>query len=179
MNQEISNENKRLSQCAITLCSIIFTLIALDISGDYKDGIAWSHITIEILVLLISLIGISYFGLLYYRSTQTQLSTLKENLALANAQAQTWRKANKDLIAGLSVQIQHQFDLWQLTHAEVEVGLLILKGLSHQEIAEIRNTSERTIREQARAIYRKSGLSSRSELSAFFLEDLLLPLSSK
>jgi hypothetical protein len=28
------------------------------------------------------------------------------------------------------------------------------------------------------AVYRKSGLSGRAELSAFFLEDLLLPLTS-
>jgi hypothetical protein len=32
-----------------------------------------------------------------------------------------------------------------------------------------------TIRAQTNAIYSKSGLSGRSELSAFFLEDLLLP----
>jgi len=38
------------------------------------------------------------------------------------------------------------------------------------------NTSERTIRDQARAVYRKSGVAGRTELSAFFLEDLLLPL---
>ena len=42
-------------------------------------------------------------------------------------------------------------------------------------MAGIRDTSEATIRQQALAIYRKSGLRSRSELSAFFLEDLLLP----
>jgi DNA-binding NarL/FixJ family response regulator len=47
--------------------------------------------------------------------------------------------------------------------------------LSHHEIADVRNSSERTIRDQARAVYRKSGVSGRSELSAFFLEDLLLP----
>ena len=43
----------------------------------------------------------------------------------------------------------------------------------------MRQTSERTIREQARALYRKSGLSGRAELSAYFLEDLLLPWSEE
>ena len=61
-----------------------------------------------------------------------------------------------------------QFDRWKMTQAEIQVGMLMLKGLSHQEIADVRATSERTIREQARAVYRKSGLTSRSELSAFF-----------
>lgn len=61
-----------------------------------------------------------------------------------------------------------QFDRWKMTQAEIQVGMLMLKGLNHQEIADVRATSERTIREQARAIYRKSGLAGRSELSAFF-----------
>ncbi|MCZ7679332.1 MAG: hypothetical protein M5U28_11460 [Sandaracinaceae bacterium] len=53
--------------------------------------------------------------------------------------------------------------------------LLLLKGLSLKEIAAARDTGERTAREQARAVYRKSGLSGRAELAAFFLEDLLAP----
>ena len=59
--------------------------------------------------------------------------------------------------------------------AEEEVGLLLLKGLSMKEIADLRGTSERTAREQAGAVYAKAGLSGRAELSAFFLEDLLPP----
>lgn len=175
MEEQTRIENKQLSQWAIALCSVIFVLIALDIVGDYKEGTAWAHIIVEVLILLLSFTGIGYFGWLYYQTTQSKIQGLKQDLALANAQAQAWREANKELIAGLSVQIQKQFDTWQLTPAEAEVGLLMLKGLSHQEIAEIRHSSERTIRDQARAIYRKSGLAGRSELSAFFLEDLLLP----
>ncbi len=56
---------------------------------------------------------------------------------------------------------------------------MLLKGLSHKEISEIRSTSETTIRQQALAVYRKSGLRSRAELSAFFLEDLLLPAGQR
>jgi DNA-binding NarL/FixJ family response regulator len=55
------------------------------------------------------------------------------------------------------------------------VGLLLLKGLSLKEAAEARQTSERTVRQQALAVYRKAGLAGRAELAAFFLEDLLLP----
>jgi len=71
--------------------------------------------------------------------------------------------------------MDRQFDRWGLTPAEREVALLQLKGLRHKAIAELRNTSERTVRQQALAIYRKSGLSGRTDLAAFFLEDLLLP----
>ena len=168
-------DNKQLSLWAIALSGVIFVLIALDISGDYKDGIARAHIVIELLILLISLSGIAYFGWLYYQATQYKINLLKQDLAVANLQALQWRDANRELIAGLAQEISKQFKAWALTQAEAEVGMLMLKGLSHQEIADVRNASERTIRDQARAVYRKSGLSGRSELSAFFLEDLLLP----
>ena len=52
---------------------------------------------------------------------------------------------------------------------------LLLKGLSLKEIADIRHTTEKTARAQSGSIYAKSGLSGRSELAAFFLEDLLVP----
>jgi DNA-binding NarL/FixJ family response regulator len=41
--------------------------------------------------------------------------------------------------------------------------------------ATVRGVGETTVRQQSRAIYRKSGLSGRHELAAFFLEDLLGP----
>ena len=75
----------------------------------------------------------------------------------------------------LGSAIRRQFEAWQLTSAEQEVGLLLLKGLSHKEIAGVRRTSEATIRQQAAAVYQKAGLSGRAALSAFFLEDLLSP----
>lgn len=106
-----------------------------------------------------------------YQFAQAMIYFLTQDLAWANRQAQQWREANRELIAGLAVQIQKQFDAWQLTPAEAEVGLLMLKGLSLSEIAWLRNASERTIRDQARVVYRKSGVSGRTELSAFFLED--------
>jgi DNA-binding CsgD family transcriptional regulator len=172
---EKHSDNKRLSLWAVALCSLIFVLIGLDISGDYKDGIARAHIVIELLILLISLSGIAFFGWLYFQATQFKINLLKQDLAIASQQALEWREKNRDLIAGLSQEIDKQFKAWALTQAEAEVGMLMLKGLSHQEIADVRNSSERTIRDQARAVYRKSGVSGRSELSAFFLEDLLLP----
>ncbi|MEE4298884.1 MAG: LuxR C-terminal-related transcriptional regulator, partial [Pseudomonadales bacterium] len=70
--------------------------------------------------------------------------------------------------------IEAQFRGWGLSTAEAEIGMLLLKGLSLKEIAALRETSERTVREQARAVYRKAGLAGRAELSAYFLEDLLV-----
>ena len=75
-------------------------------------------------------------------------------------------------MAGLETAIQRQFDDWGLTPAEAEIAGLMLKGLSLKDIAGLRRTSEATIRQQAQGVYRKSGLSNRAELSAYFLEDL-------
>ncbi|QQR89504.1 MAG: hypothetical protein IPJ88_15070 [Myxococcales bacterium] len=59
------------------------------------------------------------------------------------------------------------------------MALFLLKGVSIADISSLRKTSERTARDQARAVYRKGGLAGRTELSAFFLEDLLLPSTEK
>jgi DNA-binding CsgD family transcriptional regulator len=168
---------QKLIKIGLVLYAIIFALIALDIVGDYSDGIDWEHIAVELTILLIAVIGLSLLGRAYYQNTQLTLKNLQTDLATAQQEAQRWRDESRDLIQGLGVEIQKQFGRWSLTQAESEVGLFILKGFSHQEIADIRGASERTVREHARALYRKAGLTGRSELSAFFLEDLLLPNS--
>src|SRR6185295_15363492 len=89
--------------------------------------------------------------------------------------ARRWNKEAQQVLEGLGAAMDRQFERWGLTPAEREVAVLQLKGLRHKAIAELRNTSERTVRQQALAIYRKSGLSGRTDLAAFFLEDLLLP----
>jgi DNA-binding NarL/FixJ family response regulator len=66
------------------------------------------------------------------------------------------------------IQLQEQFNLWGLTPKEQEIALLLLKGLSVKEIASIRYRSERTVRHQASAIYRKSDVAGRHEFSAWF-----------
>lgn len=90
-------------------------------------------------------------------------------------QAGQWRAGSKKYLDGLSQSIGQQLDQWRLSAAEKEVAFLLLKGLSLREIAAARGTSEKTARVQSGAVYAKSGLAGRSELSAFFLEDLLPP----
>lgn len=66
-----------------------------------------------------------------------------------------------------------KFDEWSLTPAERDVALFAIKGLSTREIAELRQTSEGTIKAQANAIYRKAGVSGRPQLLSLFIEDLI------
>lgn len=97
---------------------------------------------------------------------------LANNIARSIAQGEAWREERREEIAALGQAIEQQFKLWRLTEAEIDIAGLMLKGASQKEIALARNTSEATIRQQAQSVYRKSGLSGRAELSAYFLESL-------
>jgi DNA-binding NarL/FixJ family response regulator len=72
-----------------------------------------------------------------------------------------------------SEMIRRQFDAWNLTASEQQVALLLLKGLSFKEIAAVRDTREKTVRQQASTIYAKSGVDGRHAFAAWFLEDFL------
>ncbi|MEZ4333080.1 MAG: LuxR C-terminal-related transcriptional regulator [Myxococcota bacterium] len=110
-----------------------------------------------------------------WRGTHHALADSRLALRDREAERDRWRGEAERLLAGLGVAIEAQFGRWGLTPAEKEVALLLLKGLGHKEAAEVLGRSERTVRQHAIAVYRKSGLAGRAELAAFFLEDLLLP----
>ncbi|HEX7944011.1 MAG TPA: LuxR family transcriptional regulator, partial [Phenylobacterium sp.] len=76
--------------------------------------------------------------------------------------------------AALIAAIQREFDAWKLSAAERDVAWFLLKGLPMKEIARLRGASERTVRQQAQAIYGKSGLEGRSDLAAHILDHCLM-----
>jgi DNA-binding CsgD family transcriptional regulator len=84
-----------------------------------------------------------------------------------------------DALLGLGEAIAAKFDEWQLTPAEREVALLLLKGYSHKHVARVTGRSERTARQHAQSVYQKAGRRNRAELAAYFLEDLILPEDSR
>lgn len=106
------------------------------------------------------------------RDSRAEANTLASALSQAIAEGNQWRAAARVHAEGLGLAIQQQFRVWQLSASEGDVAMLMLKGLSHKEIARLRNSSSATVRQQAAAVYVKSGLSSRAELAAYFLEDL-------
>lgn len=157
-----------------TILFVIAILASIDIYNDYFEGVALWHIAVEAIVAFIALAGVFY--LIQGRfSLQRSLAREQQFSKALHVEAQKWKQVSQKYVKSLSVEIENQLDLWSLTEAEKEVSFLLLKGLSNKEVAEIRGTSTQTVRSQTNAIYSKSGLNSRSELSAFFLEDLLLP----
>ena len=97
---------------------------------------------------------------------------LENAVAHASDEGRAWRAQSRRFLDGLSRAVEAQFEVWSLTPAEADVAGLLLKGASLREIAVLRRTAEATIRQQAQTVYRKSGLANRSELAAYFLEDL-------
>jgi DNA-binding CsgD family transcriptional regulator len=130
---------------------------------------------LDIVPSVLTSVGVILLFQVSRRQRDEQRSLIRD-LELARAQGQHWRSEARNYLNGLGEAIDVQFTRWNLTEAEREVALLLLKGLSLKEISSVRETSERTVRVQARALYAKAGLSGRAALSAFFLEDLLAPI---
>jgi DNA-binding CsgD family transcriptional regulator len=97
---------------------------------------------------------------------RVEASRLAAHLDASREEAARWRREVSDPIAGLSAEFDLQCERWQLTTAEKAVARLLLEGLSHKEVAGLRAVSETTVRQQARAIYRKAGLSGRNRTEA-------------
>jgi DNA-binding CsgD family transcriptional regulator len=155
---------------AFTLGAVAL-LIAVDLVTDWNEGAHPLHMVLELAAFVA--VGAVTVGML--RRRERRIGVLSHDLSRTREEAARWRQEAEQALRGLGEAIDAQFDRWELTPAEREVGLLLLKGLSLREVADVRGTSERTARDQARAVYRKGDLSGRSELAAFFLEDLLLP----
>lgn len=168
------------SRFAVVFFALTAVAMAADVVAD-MGGQPAPHVILEILILIAAIAGMAYFWRLWRmdRARAQQLSTqvvaLRGETQRWRAQADHWRSEAREALDGLATALDRQFARWELTDAERDVAMLLLKGLALKDAAEVRGTSERTVRQQALAVYRKAGVAGRAELSAFFLEDLLLP----
>jgi DNA-binding CsgD family transcriptional regulator len=168
--------------------ALVAVLAAIDLVDDLHHGVGSFHAIAEAVTTAVGLGGATWMLRRYLATVreasllagraealEADLDAARTTLAAAKVEGETWRREVEHLVEGLGAAIDLQLERWGLSEAEQEVALLLLKGLSHRTIADIRGTEEATVRQQARAIYRKAGLSGRHDLAAFFLEDLLGP----
>lgn len=157
-----------------TVLAAVVILVSMDLTTDFSEGVRWWHVLLEGTTALAALVGLFLLmrGSLALKHSLAEEKKLSSQLQL---EAEKWRSQSRKYLEGLSQTIDIQLTQWKLTSSEKEVAFLLLKGLSLKEIAEIRKTTEKTARTQSVSIYSKAGLTSRSELAAFFLEDLLPP----
>lgn len=124
------------------------------------------HVAVEVIFVSLAILQAAYL--------LRELWSVRTEAVRLSADAQHWKAESAKWAQGLTQSIDSQFEIWKLSPAEKEVALLLMKGFELKTIGEIRRTTERTARQQAFNLYQKSGLSGRAELTAFFLEDLLV-----
>ncbi len=142
--------------------AVCLALFILDVVADvfYLDiAVIWiDHTVIE----LITTITLAFALVLIGRQIVHLLREHRE------AQASV-KVASGELLA----VIYARFDEWKLTPSERDIALLLIKGLSAQEISDLRDTRPGTVKSQSSAVYQKAGVKGRNELAAYFVEDLL------
>jgi DNA-binding NarL/FixJ family response regulator len=159
------------------LAAALFILLGLIEALKTDEPVTAADLAFDMIekgLLALAVVATAYVALESHDMRRDRAELLND-LARARAEGDRWRETARAHVDGLGRAIKEQFDAWALTEGEADIAGLMLKGLSHKEIARLRLTSETTVRQQAAAIYRKSGLASRAELAAFFLEDLLAP----
>jgi len=147
------------------VCAVVFVWdILSSVLGLRAQPISWRlREMIEIGAALGLVLGLVLGGVALHRSFRARTAA-EERL----------RRAGADFLALMG----ERFAEWGLTRAERDVALFALKGMTTAEIAALRGTSEGTVKAQTAAIYRKAGVSGRSQLLSLFIEDLMRGLPS-
>lgn len=174
MNDLIDSRTRTWAIVAVALGVVMFVGIEW-LEEPMTTPIELLFELLKITPVVLTSVGVGVLFRVTRQQRDEHLQVIRD-LEIARLQGQRWRSESRVLLNGLGEAIDAQFNRWSLTDAEREVALLLLKGLSTKEIAALRASSERTVREHARAIYSKAGLTGRAALSAYFLEDLLAPI---
>ena len=151
----------------ILLAVILF--FAFDIFIDFKAGVGMNHLLLESIVFLALITSALLLNQLRYKNDELMYaSILSKNFEILSLE-----ERNKRISKALKDVIFEQLTKWDLSASEIQIAFLLIKGFSTKKIADIRQTTEKTVRDQSSNIYHKANLVGRAELAAFFLEDLL------
>jgi len=143
----------------VQLFSAIFFVSQILASVLGVAPLSWQlYELVELGAALGLLLGVG-FGWIVLRRTMARNVVVEDQLRLASG-------AFMDVL-------EEKFVQWALTPAERDVALFAIKGMSTQEIAGLREVSEGTIKAQTNAIYRKAGVSGRTQLLSLFIDDLM------
>lgn len=156
----------------IILLLFFLVFFVTDIVTNIQDGIPTGHIWHEVILCLMAA-GALITQIIVITGKNKHINLISSELLKVHDSYKTWKAKSHDQARVMRNMIDQQFIEWQLSQSERDVALLLIKGFSMKEIAEFRSTHEKTVRQQATNVYKKSGLSGRQELSAFFLEDIL------
>jgi DNA-binding CsgD family transcriptional regulator len=159
------------------LLAVMAVAAGTDLLTDSPRVWRGPHAVVEVAFILLGVIA-AVLLLRGWRETEHSLEDVRATLARRQAERDHWQGLAHNALRGLGEALDRQFGEWGLTPAEKETAMFLLKGYSHKETASLLERSERTVRQHAVSVYRKSGVAGRAELSAFFFEDMLLPLET-
>jgi DNA-binding NarL/FixJ family response regulator len=148
------------------------TLNFFDVLTDISLGVPVWHIFTEGLIVLISAIGATFL-IKDIKARTLNIDSLKKELTVSDEKLRDISEEMKNARHEYSAVIHTQLESWALTISEKEVAMLLLKGLSFKEISGVRNTKEKTVRQQASTIYSKANVEGRHEFAAWFFEDFI------
>jgi DNA-binding CsgD family transcriptional regulator len=161
----------------LVLAGVLLAIVvggAIDLTLDAPRHWLSGHVLYEVGLIAGGVAGAIWLWLNWKRAAE-RAGSLQRALSERRAERDAWRARAAQAHQGLARAVGEQFRVWELTPAEREVALLLLRGQSHKEIAVATGRSERTVRQHAVALYHKAGLGGRAELAGFFLGDLVLP----
>ena len=158
---------------AILILAIVVIGNLGDVFYDYREGASMSHLLVELFIAIVSFTLITALTFGIWRQSRSNNQLKAELASISGVGKQSLPPALASARHELALVLKEQFKIWKLTQTEREVAMLLLKGLSFKEIAAVRSTMEKTVRQQASAIYKKSNVSGRHAFSAWFIEDLL------
>lgn len=151
---------------------IIMVLNFFDVLTDISLGAPLWHIFSESSIVLVSAIG-AIFLIKDMKARTLDIVNLKQELTVSDDKLKNISQEMKNARHEYSAVIHSQFERWSLTPSEQAVALFLLKGLSFKEISGVRNTKEKTVRQQASIIYSKANVGGRHEFAAWFFEDFI------
>lgn len=156
---------------AVLICIMILNFF--DVLTDISLGIPTWHIIEESMIVLMSgLLGI--FLVFDIRKRTKKHAVLKQKLLESHNHIKDITDEMASARTQYSQVIHDQFESWLLTKSEQEIAMLLLKGLSFREMSMVRDTKEKTVRQQASTIYSKANVEGRHEFAAWFLEDFIV-----
>ena len=156
-------------------CLLLFGIaffVGVDLIEDYFSGLSLHHFLVHVVMLGLAIAH----GVILWRRLRALLPeviALDRDLTIKPSRYSALAAGGERRDPGHGRGDPPAAGALAAQRSRTAVALLLLRGLSHKEIANLRKTSETTVRQQAPALYRKSGLSGRNELSGFFLEDLV------
>jgi len=142
------------------LCAVFFVSdIVFSVLGIPINPVPWRYQEVMEIAAALGLVSAVVLSAILLRRARRRTREVEQTLRVASG-------AFMELV-------EEHFTEWGFTPAERDVALFALKGMSLTEIAQLRATSEGTVKAQTNAIYRKAGVTGRPQFLSLFVEDLM------